>query len=81
MINRGDCVIHGNHQRTTHACLHIDQVVAFLSVIPESVLLEDTNQTLEVDRSECGHAVYLMLIVRRSIDTNSGARQLSPSCW
>ncbi len=62
-----------------HARLDIDAVVALLAVEAESVLLEYPDDVLEMNRRDGGHRGYLMLIVRRSIDTNSGARQPSPS--
>src|ERR1017187_851259 len=68
-----------NHERALHARLDVDAMVPILAVEAEPVLFEHADEALEVNRSDSGHGCYLMLIVRRSTETNSGARQPSPS--
>jgi hypothetical protein len=51
----------------------------YRAIEAEPVLFEHADEALEVNRPDGGRGRYLMLIVRRSIDTNSGARQPSPS--
>jgi hypothetical protein len=77
----GNGSIHRNHGRSADAGLYVDTVIPFLAIKSKSFMFEYADEILKRDRTDGSHAYYLMLIVRRSIDTNSGARHLPASFW
>jgi hypothetical protein len=79
MMNTGTARYTGMTSGRRTPALTVDTVVALLAIKVKSIPLEYANEALEVNRPDSGHVVYLMLIVRWSTDTNSGALQPSPS--
>src|SRR5271157_3936553 len=71
-------LIGGNHERALHAGFGVDEMVTVLSAEGESVPLEDPGEGCIGDGTERGH--YGTLATSLSSETNSGARQESPSC-
>jgi len=48
-------VVRRDYNRAPGTGFGVDQVVAFLAMVPKSILLEDANEALEVHRPESGH--------------------------
>jgi hypothetical protein len=74
-----DFTVGGNDERTNHARLCIDEMIATLMIEGKTILLEHFGQNLVVNAADRGH--YRTLTFCRLSATNSGASQAPFFFW